>query len=559
MVTVLKHLDEFEQARTILTEFIETFPWTTVTKTAHALTVELDDLQLQSRSENRDRDEKLRYAEKTKLTRVQIECRAKNFSAASIILKSIDLKLLPPSSVKEAEAFRAIIEKYMSTAREYEKRAQIALKRGDYATAHQLRKAILYHYADSPAAKDLELPVYIETVPTGVNVVVDNKILGKTPMPILLNPNRVPRIVLAKHGYKPLSLDRARFNGNIFRPIEMPLVTVRLKKAIEWKYAADGSVECFPVTLENRVFFGTRNGVVCALDRLSGEKIWQFEVDYKMDVTGGLGLWNNLVYFGCSNGLVYVLNAQTGKLIHKVDNATKSLLPIINAPSRINVKSVTFLNCGGKALSAIDVSTGNVVWVKYYKQNRLLGQPLVRDRHVYITSNNGTFLQVSQETGELVRVLTVSTASLNQPGQIHGRWAYFTDADNTVRALDLDGPGNTWAYSVTDDPAPLTVDSDHVIVPMAREVLCLTAAGEPLWRIKIDKEITSQGTIFKNRYICGTKNGYVLCLDLASGKVLWFYKTATGPKEGFYARGAIREGSVYLGSRNGFLYCMEVE
>ena len=31
MVTVLKHMDEFDQARTILGEFRRTFPWTTVT------------------------------------------------------------------------------------------------------------------------------------------------------------------------------------------------------------------------------------------------------------------------------------------------------------------------------------------------------------------------------------------------------------------------------------------------------------------------------------------------------------------------------------------------
>ena len=153
-------------------------------------------------------------------------------------------------------------------------------------------------------------------------------------------------------------------------------------------------------------------------------------------------------------------------------------------------------------------------------------------------------------------------------GEVHGERAYFFDGGHRIRALDLETSAQ-WTYPPPDQngapldalTAALSVDSDHVIVPTRTRVLCLSANGQLLWNVKIDDDepITTQGTIFKNTYICGTGNGRILCLDLASGTVLWSYKTQERPPRGFFSRPTIHEGHVYLGSESGGLYCIAVE
>ena len=560
MVTVLKHLDEFGQARTILGEFKRTFPWTTVTKNAHALSVELEKLEIQSADKHRTREETLRYEARTQLQKLRIQCDEEKFSKASKILESIDITLLPKESRKEIEKFRAVIKEYMDTAQDYENRARKALQDGDFVKAHRLRKAILYRFSEAPVARNLRLPVRIKSTPPGVNLIVDGKIRGKTPMLLLLDPESTRNIVLARPGYKLLSLNRAIINGKLFRPIDMPVVGVTLAKEIKWSYQAGEPIECFPAAREDRVYVGTRSGVVYAVDRRSGAKVWEFEVDFKMDVTGGLGLWNNLLYFGSSNGLLYVLNAQTGALVRKIANATKDLQPITSAPSRITDRPITFVNCGSKSLSAVNISTGEVVWVKYFKQRRLVGQPLAVRDHVYVTTDTGTFLKISQLSGEIEKTIVISDPSLAHPGQVHGQRAYFFDGGHNVRALDIVTSSELWTYAVKDGiTAPLTVDSDHVVVPTRSEIFCLSASGEPSWRVMVQDEITTQGTIFRDTYICGTRKGRVLCLDLASGTVLWSYKTQGRPPQGFFSRATIKEGYLYIGSEAGLLYSMAVE
>ena len=45
-----------------------------------------------------------------------------------------------------------------------------------------------------------------------------------------------------------------------------------------WRLQADGAISASPVVLGNLIYFGTRNGTLYALDRSSGELVWQISL-----------------------------------------------------------------------------------------------------------------------------------------------------------------------------------------------------------------------------------------------------------------------------------------
>lgn len=560
-VIALRKYKSYGQAKKVLGDFFKVFPLSSVQKEAYALSHDLDRLAEEAIKKEIRHVEQKTFAVQAKFTKAKIKYKDKDYIVAFRILRSMNTSLLPDNLAEQANELKDELETYFETARELAERAQHQYDNGEYATCHRLRKTILYRFPYAPAATDLEVPVYVETIPSGAEVFVGERLWGTTPLAVLIDPRAsMPHIVVSKPDYDATVLGKLWVKGKLFSAIDIPSIKLLLTKTIQWSFPAGDSIECSPVTVKDRVYFGTRNGVVYCLDSATGKQAWQFSVDYKMDVNGAIGTWKDRVFFGSANGRLYIVDATSGTLEQKI-KASPNLLPIKEPPSPVNDKAATFLNCGSKFLTAVDLSSGEILWTQSYQQRRLIGQPMIRPGYVYVATSSGEILQAAQNTGELRKVHVVTTSQVTVPPSLYGKRIYLIDKKNTIHAFDLDTTNVMWEFTAEKRlTAPATADSDRVLVPNEDgEILCLDSSGHRIWKRPLGKSISSNGMIFKNQHIVGTKTGHIVSLDTSSGELTWTYKTATREGAGFLRAGAIDRGRLFIGSQNGFFYCVTLD
>ena len=77
-----------------------------------------------------------------------------------------------------------------------------------------------------------------------------------------------------------------------------------------------------------------------------------------------------------------------------------------------------------------------------------------------------------------------------------------------------------------------------------------------LWSFETGDEIYSSPTVANGKVFIGSRNGKIYCLDEFTGKKIWEYSTGTGVLYGVTSSAAIIDGKVIFGSCNNNIYCL---
>ncbi|HMD32425.1 MAG TPA: PQQ-dependent dehydrogenase, methanol/ethanol family, partial [Candidatus Acidoferrales bacterium] len=164
-----------------------------------------------------------------------------------------------------------------------------------------------------------------------------------------------------------------------------PLKDINDKNAAQlglaWSYDLDTrrGQEATPLVIDGVMYFTTAWSKVVALDAATGARLWTFDpkvnpawaVNACCDVVNrGLAAWNGKVYLGTLDGRLVALDAATGKVVwEKLTIDPKFRYTITGAP-RV-VKGKVLIGNGGAEvsvrgyLSAYDAETGNLAWRFY--------------------------------------------------------------------------------------------------------------------------------------------------------------------------------------------------
>ena len=87
--------------------------------------------------------------------------------------------------------------------------------------------------------------------------------------------------------------------------------------AIKWMFKTGGVVHTKPAISDNKLFFGSFDGYVYALNLKNGEQIWKFKtVGHRYfpsgEVQGSPSVFKNLVFIGARDYNVYALDQEKG-------------------------------------------------------------------------------------------------------------------------------------------------------------------------------------------------------------------------------------------------------
>jgi quinohemoprotein ethanol dehydrogenase len=137
--------------------------------------------------------------------------------------------------------------------------------------------------------------------------------------------------------------------------------------------------EATPIVVDGVMYFTTAWSKVLALNAVSGQLLWSFDpkvpgawaVNACCDVVNrGVAVWNGKVFFGTLDGRLIALDAATGKHLWETLTVDRNFRYTITGAPRVIKGRVVIGNGGGEFgvrgyVSAYDSATGNLAWRFY--------------------------------------------------------------------------------------------------------------------------------------------------------------------------------------------------
>jgi outer membrane protein assembly factor BamB/predicted phosphodiesterase len=297
-----------------------------------------------------------------------------------------------------------------------------------------------------------------------------------------------------------------------------------------WHKSLKGGLYSTPVTDGKSLYIGDDVGCMYCLDIKTGETKWSF--DTGMRIVGSPAVANGVVVFGSANYQIYGLDAKTGAV-----RWTYTTKQAVMGAATIH-EGVAYIGGGDGRMLALDVQSGALKWSFDELKNYVLTRPLVYNDKLYFGAWDTHFYALNLADGSLVWKWNngkgnpkLSPASV-WPVAANGK-IFITAPDRYFTCLDAETGAQIWRtkeYKVRETVG-LSEDGKTVYSKcMWDTVVAMDATTmEPVtrWASHADfgyehnpaMPLEKDGVLW-----VGTKNGLLLGMDAATGKVLWRHK-----------------------------------
>ena len=201
-----------------------------------------------------------------------------------------------------------------------------------------------------------------------------------------------------------------------------------------------------PAVFNGRVYFGSSDGHVYAVDAKSGVLSWSFVT--KDVVHASPAIANNTVYIGSWDSNLYALDAETGaeKWRFKAgeDPIMHNQVGFQSSPAVVD--GTVYTGCRDGHVYAIDAATGVKKWDYSTSQSWVNGTPAVRDGVVYVgTSDTHRFHAIDAKTGRLLWVYDAKSLIFGSAA-LAGNLAYVGAFNGHLYAIDTKAGELGWDF-----------------------------------------------------------------------------------------------------------------
>lgn len=389
--------------------------------------------------------------------------------------------------------------------------------------------------------------------------------------PLIVRPSGSTTTVAAYTGADSWSQVRRTPDSAGFTPDQAPL-----PESIKWTVATTRELVTSPSVFEDTVYLTTEDGRTLALDRESGDLIWEFRSGFPSSSTPAVA--GDLVVFGLRPGPLIALNRHNGELEWELDFENAILA------SPIVVDGTIFIGAADNKLHAVDVVTGRQRW-EFASNDWIIstvahdGESIVltsKDQFVHVVDTNTGRRRLVYDTGRSRRISRGGPA-------IYGDMAFFGSQDGKAWGINRLGKtkvfergilywrtnfflwgfasrppvqkGSVWSKTVGNDLTltPAIARGVAYFADRTGKVIALNASdGGELWIAELDSDITAPLTVAGDTVLVGTRAGTVHGFDAVTGQELWQFQTGgmiTGSP-------IVAGGAMYVSSHDGKLYAV---
>ena len=277
--------------------------------------------------------------------------------------------------------------------------------------------------------------------------------------------------------------------------------------------------------------------------------------------TGTASKLGDYVYVGSPGGYVYCFEAMSGKLVwsHRASGMFKG------SPCVYDNK--IYIGNTDNLLRCLDAETGRRIWT-FNTGRDLDSSPCVVGGRLYIAGENGYARAIDPHTGKEIwrtflggigpGTLLGSNGAETSPAIADGEF-YAATYDGDLFCLDTKDGKIRWKTRTHDDTDASPVIAGEFVYAAAEErashLYCFAREdGREVWRYSANKRgFWSTPAVVGNRIYIGGDDNRLHCVDAASGKGLWTFKTGAP----VWCSPSVVDGKVVFGSRDAHLYILD--
>ena len=175
--------------------------------------------------------------------------------------------------------------------------------------------------------------------------------------------------------------------------------------SVRWRFATRGRVRGSPAVADGRVYAGSADGTIYALDAKSGRELWRFDTEGHSLESGKFGfdrrtiqaspsVAGGRVFVGSRDGFLYAVDAATGRQAWRVDHR----MSWVNTSPAIADGVVYAGSSDERFLQAVDARTGRQLW-RLATERPVWSSPAVSGDMVYVGDGSGTVYAVDRASG----------------------------------------------------------------------------------------------------------------------------------------------------------------
>lgn len=366
------------------------------------------------------------------------------------------------------------------------------------------------------------------------------------------------------------------------RVAQLTDITEKFKPVVKWNASVGDGIDDYfsriqPVVAYGKVFSASRDGDVYAFDKNTGKRLWSADIadidnkagffDAKQSalISGGPVAGINKVFLGSENGKVYALDADNGSLSWQ----GKVKGEVIAAPALDSGKLV--VNTASGVLKAFNASNGEDDWQIEQEVPALtlrgISAPVLSSGGVIIGSADGSLSVYLLEQGrqgwttnigetsgstELERVIDVDSTPI-----VYGENVYTVSYRGNLTSVELRTGRVLWQrqyssfrqISISGNTLYLTDVKGYVYAVDRHN-------GLELWSQLALKNRGVTGPIAQGKYVVvGDFEGYLHWLDQSTGDIVARHKVDSS---GIYATPTQENGVLYSQSRDGDLEAITI-
>ncbi len=344
--------------------------------------------------------------------------------------------------------------------------------------------------------------------------------------------------------------------------------------AIRWKIDLGARLFGAPAVVDGRVYIGTGDGRLLAIDSTSGRTLWEHRTDGA--ILSSPAVAGGLLFFGTADRQMVALEAERGGVLWRFDADSV----ILSSPAVY--KGIVYIGDEGANVYALDAVSGARRW-RYNVGGRVSTGPAVNDTVVAVNSSNGRTYLIDVKTGK-PRLDYLTNRTAGPPTLVEDR-LYVSDTAGALRAIDWRQRilpfekaarwfrTQFWAWGAFASPPAqkgflwASVDREETFVgaPVVAHGRVFTASrsgavfafdsesGAPLWSFDVGEVIAASPSVGGRTLFVGDTGGRLHALDIETGRALWQIDVGAA----ITSTPVVAGGAIYVTSESGALIAIE--
>lgn len=201
-----------------------------------------------------------------------------------------------------------------------------------------------------------------------------------------------------------------------------------------------------PTIHNDKIYFGSGNGKIYALDIHTGLELWSFQTGEVSHTSPAVAYGN--VYAGSWDSYLYCLDAETGEKKWNyqtgIDTVYYNQVGIQSSP--LVADSTVYFGCRDAHVYALDAITGKLQWKKFNNYSWIIVSPVIDEENIYYTtSDSQIFTALNRHTGDSLYSLPTKGYGFSSPILLDDM-IYFGVFNGELIAIDTKSQSEAWKF-----------------------------------------------------------------------------------------------------------------